>query len=483
MKKLALLCGVALALGFTACDDELPNPEGQKNPQLEIFDSANLALSQVENGAEKAINLQTLADAGEKAVLANITELTDFPADYDLVFKVDMSTTEDFAKSVTIDVPAEFNEEDSVASVAASTINSAIYDNFTKDPAQITLYTRWAAYAVSDLSTMRLGGKDKLYAEYTYDFVPFTPDRILSTAYSLKYKAAGADWAYMDMTKAVEGSVYDDGLFTVQVDVLEAGFQWMVIPTANIQSQEGLIGVETATAASGALVEGEGAVAGEINNNSPYLITIDVVNMTYKVTLAFEQLWVPGSATGTSVKSALKLFTTDYVTYDGTLRLYNDWYISAQSTKKGISFMLDGEQTVSEQGVLKGSLVQVANGEGTNMTAENGLYYIKVNLGTMEYSATPIKQISVIGAFNEWNLETAVDLTPNARFQKWTANGVKLTAGEYKFCVDHSWTICYGGQADDLVQNGANLMLDEDGTYDIELDFTKQPNKLKITKK
>ena len=224
-------------------------------------------------------------------------------------------------------------------------------------------------------------------------------------------------------------------------------------------------------------------MAGEINNNSPYLITIDVVNMTYKVTIAFEQLWVPGSATGTSVKSALKLFTTDYVTYDGTLRLYNDWYISAQSTKKGISFMLDGEQTVSEQGVLKGSLVQVANGEGTNMTAENGLYYIKVNLGTMEYSATPIKQISVIGAFNEWNLETAVDLTPNARFQKWTANGVKLTAGEYKFCVDHSWTISYGGQADDLVQNGASLMLDEDGTYDIELDFTKQPNKLKITKK
>ena len=106
MKKLALLCGVALALGFTSCDDELPNPPGQSNPQPEIFDSANLTLAQDGYGVDEAINLQALAEAGEKAVLANITELTDFPEDYDLVFKVDMSTTEDFAKSVTIEVPA-----------------------------------------------------------------------------------------------------------------------------------------------------------------------------------------------------------------------------------------------------------------------------------------------------------------------------------------------------------------------------------------
>ncbi len=483
MKKLALLCGVALALGFTSCDDELPNPPGQSNPQPEIFDSANLTLAQDGYGVDEAINLQALAEAGEKAVLANITELTDFPEDYDLVFKVDMSTTEDFAKSVTIEVPAEFNEVDSVASVAASTINTAVNENFTKDPAQITIYTRWAAYAVSDLSTMRLGSKDKLYAEYTYNFVPFTPDRILSTAYSLKYKAAGADWAYMDMTKAVEGSVYDNGLFTVQVDVLAPGFQWMVVPTANIQSQEGLMGVEDAAATGGPLIEGEGAVAGEINNNSPYLITIDVVNMTYKVTLAFEKLWVPGGATGSSFSRVLNLATTDYVTYTGTLSLVTNWYLTAQASATGIVFMLDGEQAETETGVYTGALTQLGDASGNKMTVKSGLYYLEVNLGTMTYKASPVNMISVIGAFNEWNTETAVDMTPASRNAKWSVKDLEMTAGEYKFCVDHAWTLSYGGDKDNITQNGGNLEIEEDGKYDLTLDFSVQPNKLTVTKK
>lgn len=482
MKKLAFLCGVALALGFTACDDELPNPPAQSNPQPEIFESAGLEISQAGHGVETPIELQALADEGTKATLADITKLEDFPEGFDLVFEVEMSTTEDFAKTVTIEAAAE----DNFVVVPASTINTAIYDTFTHDPAEITLYTRLAAYARNGASSMRLGGKDALYGEYTYKFVPFTPDRLLENSYFLRYRNGG-DWQTMPFVKADEQSVYDNGVFTVNFELTQGTFEWMVLPASAVTGAtlDGIMGVsaDETTKTSGTLVIGEGAEANVISRVSPYVITIDVVNLTFKVSLAFEELWVPGGATGATVSRALKLFTTDFVNYDGTMRLYNDWYLSAQSTKKGISFMLDGDQTESETGVLSGNLVQVADASGAAMSAANGLYYIRVNLGTMKYTATPVKQISVIGDFNEWDLETAVDLTPNSRFQKWTAKDVEMTAGEYKFCVDHSWALSYGGEMGDLRQNGSNLTLEKAGKYDIEIDFAKQPNVLKMTKK
>ncbi len=484
MKKFSILCGVALALGFSACDDALPNPQPQVNPQPEIFDSANLTLSQGEYGVNQPVDLQALYAAGEKAVLADITDMTGFPTDYDLIFKVEMATSDKFDKTVTIDVPVE-NEQ---AAVPAATINSAIYDTFTHDPAQIKIYTRWAAYAVSGTSTMRIGGKDKLYAEYTYDFVPFAPDRVLSTAYSLKYRASASDaWSYMNFSKAVEGSVYDDGTFAAQVQIDQPGFEWMVVPTANIESQEGLMGVAAADAeaAQGALVEGEAAQANVINvSNLPYLISIDVINMTYRTSVAFANLWAPGQLSGTSnFSKVLKLFTTDFVHYTATLPLATNWYITAQAANDGVVYMLDGDQKESEDGVYSGALKQLEGATGNKMTITSGLYYVDVNLGTLTYTATLIPSIQVIGAFNGWDLETAPELTANARKTTWTIKDLEMTAGEYKFCVDHDWALSYGAALDDLQQNGGNLKLDEDGKYDITLDFSKQPNTVTIVKK
>ncbi len=487
MKKLAFLCGVALALGFTACDDELPNPQPQTNPQLPIFESAGLVLSQAGYGANEALNLQAFADQGLKAPLADVTTLVDFPEGFELLFKVEMSDTEDFAKTVTIDATME----DSVVVVPASTINTAISETFTKNPAEITLYTRIAAYAQNGASTMRLGGKDALYGEYTYKIIPFTPDRLLEEAYVLRYNA-GNGWQTMPMVKTTTDNVYDNGLFTAQVNVQAPGFEWTVLPASSATGStlDGILGVAAAdvNGTEGALVEGEEAVANVINKVSPFLITIDVCNLTYKVNLSVENLWVPGGATGTSnFNRVLKLFTTDYVNYSGTMVLSSNWYLTGQASNEGLVYMLDGEQAESEAGIYSGNLVQLADASGTKMSISSGLYFISVNLGTLRYSASPIKQISVIGQFNNWDLETAVDMTKASRGAKWTVKDLRMTAGEYKFCVDHAWALSFGGvekdAVDDIRQNGANLTLDEDGVYDITLDFSKQPNKVTLTKK
>lgn len=486
MKKFALLLGIGLTMGLTACDDMLPNPQPTVNPELELFSKDDLVLSQNSLGETTPINLQTLADQGEMAAIAEITTLQNFPATCELSFKVELSTSDDFAKSVTIDA----TQADNMVVTPASTINTAIYDTFTHDPSEITLYSRISAYASEGTSVMRLGGADYLYGEYTYKFLPFTPAKQLDSSYFLKYRtsATGA-WAYMQMDKAAPSeSVYDNPTFTVQVDVEDAGFEWMVVSATshNAGTDADVFGVAAGTeadTAAGDLVEGEAATPAAIDKANPYVITVDVLNNTYKVNLAFEYLYVPGSATGEGYSRAMKLFTKDFVTYEGSMRLYVDWYLSAQASDQGAVFMVDGDEKVTETGVVSGALTQLANAEGTKMTAGNGLYYIKANLGTMTFSATPVNSIAIIGAFNDWNTETALDLTTNARFTTWTLKDAKLTAGEFKFCVDHAWDLSYGGSEDNLEQNGGNLTLAEDGTYDITIDYTKQPNTVKIVKK
>ncbi|MDE6458131.1 MAG: hypothetical protein K2L31_05980, partial [Muribaculum sp.] len=173
MKKLALICGIALTLGLTACDDfELPNPPGQENPQPEIFDAANLTLQQgAGESTENAINLTTLSEQGGNVNLAKVTELIDFPSNFDLAFKVEISAQPDFSNSIIVDAEVD----DDVVIVTPGVMQGAIREVITKKPGMLDLYARFAAYAVRGNSVMRLGGEDKYYADYKYSIIPMQP--------------------------------------------------------------------------------------------------------------------------------------------------------------------------------------------------------------------------------------------------------------------------------------------------------------------
>ena len=490
MKKTALLFGIALAMGLSACDDMLPNPEVPAYPEFDLFASDDLAIAQAGVSAEApvpTVDLQAYANTGERVVLADITKLENWPSTYTLMFNVEASTTPDFAKTASFEVAAA----DGLVAVPAATINSLIYDNFTKDPSDITIYTRISAYAVQGTTTsMRLGGADYLYGEYTYIFKPFTPDRVLDSEYYLMTRVPGTDtWTPMQFLKADAGSsVYDNGQYSVAVDVTVPGLEWAV--SYGKPGEKPLVSPVPDPAdedmTHGTLEENLDPVQyATFAEPMSFLVSIDVLANTYTVSLGYKQLYVPGNATSLNpgASNVLSLFTSDYINYSATMRLYGSWFLAAQRSDEGTFFVPAADQTESEKGVISADMAIAADHEST-LSATNGLYFVSFNITTLKISAQPVKSIQVIGNFNGWNLETAVEMTSASRFQKWTAKGIELKAGEdFKFCVDHDWALSFGGSATDLKQNGGNLTVDADGTYDITLDFSKQPNTATFTKK
>ena len=109
----------------------------------------------------------------------------------------------------------------------------------------------------------------------------------------------------------------------------------------------------------------------------------------------------------------------------------------------------------------------IAQGEGTNINiAATGYYYLAADLATGSLTATLIQSFGVIGDFNSWAADAP--MTYDAANDCWTAT-VAMTAGGFKFRANGAWDIDLGGTPDDLSAGGANLTIDEAGTYVITL--------------
>lgn len=131
----------------------------------------------------------------------------------------------------------------------------------------------------------------------------------------------------------------------------------------------------------------------------------------------------------------------------------------------------------------------LAEGTANIQVPEPGFYKIDVNMEKMTYALLKIENISIIGTVNgSWDTDT--DMTYNPENGAWEVTA-DLNAGEMKFRVNHDWTWSWGGSNgksdayDDLTYNsGANLALDADGTYFIQLFVSYEGNnKVVITKK
>ena len=115
-----------------------------------------------------------------------------------------------------------------------------------------------------------------------------------------------------------------------------------------------------------------------------------------------------------------------------------------------------------------------------------GFYQINLDAGNLSYSLTKVETISVIGDFNGWGGD--VDLTYNVEEGCWEGSAEVNTNG-FKFRMNHDWSISWGGNGngkayDDLTQNnGANIIVDEAGTYTFKLYISYEgSNRVVITK-
>lgn len=109
-----------------------------------------------------------------------------------------------------------------------------------------------------------------------------------------------------------------------------------------------------------------------------------------------------------------------------------------------------------------------------------GFYQINLDVAAMSYSLLKIESISMIGGFNGWGDDLEMTFNKDEGCWEVTTDAV---SGEFKFRANHDWGINWGGDTNNLTQDGANLNI-EAGTYKFQLYITYAGNnKVVITKK
>ncbi|MEM9527999.1 MAG: RagB/SusD family nutrient uptake outer membrane protein, partial [Bacteroidota bacterium] len=114
---------------------------------------------------------------------------------------------------------------------------------------------------------------------------------------------------------------------------------------------------------------------------------------------------------------------------------------------------------------------------GDNLMPPNaGFFRIVVNLDDLSYSVTEV-QFGLIGSATLGGWDADTDMTYDADQGAWVLT-TQLTGGnEIKFRANDLWDLNYGDDSADglLEENGANISVARDGTYEIKL-FLDRPD-------
>ena len=135
-----------------------------------------------------------------------------------------------------------------------------------------------------------------------------------------------------------------------------------------------------------------------------------------------------------------------------------------------------GTGTMSDDG-MTGTLIN--DGGSGNILVAPGFYRAEVNLKGMTYQLTAINSIGIVGPAQAGGWDADTDMTYNKETKAWEIK-INLAADEFKFRANDSWDINWGGPVDNLEFGGANLKINEAGTYFIQL-FPLCPTKAYCT--
>ena len=433
----------ALAFGFTACEDE-STAVPQSNPQEPIMSAEGIVVAPVDS--VPAFDLKALADAEADAAVLNVVEAQNLPAVGDLTFVMQLSKTEDFAAVQEVATAVVNNQ----VCVDPADWQAAHLKVLGKNPKTQDAYVRFAAYIVNGSSSVRIGNPNLYYGAHKVSVTPFPAAVTIEDSYSLVIN--GGETIAMNHT----GDVYDNPVFTAKVDVTEAqewaikGAELTYAPVADETSDE-----------FGTLVAGEGWGVMPVGT---WLLTVNMETLTYSFSSAVENLWTPGDANGWNHGGSQMLFTNNYTEYMGFANLS----VSGFKFTSAADWSHTNYGDAGEEGKLS-----TDGGAGNLTVPESGLYWCKVDIAALTWSATKIETIGVIGGFNGWS-ESLPLTSEDGLF--WTGTITLNEGDEYKFRCNNDWAINLGGADEyNLVPDGANLKAPATGTFTITLDLSVVP--------
>ncbi len=315
--------------------------------------------------------------------------------------------------------------------------------------------------------------------DYTYEIEPLN--------ISENYYLVGAtnDWKESAVNKMVkfshsDKSVFEDPVFTVVFEAAE-GDTWFAfgddeaceaIASDTWNKLFGTKGESSDTEGSFDFrynLDGDHSFCVPAGSGKYIRFEVNMMDFTYKITpLNFSEfIYEIGNETGWSNVHALR-----GANYDGKYQGY--YWLDGEFKFKPNADNWEGDWEYDGEG-------KIADNGGSNMPGvEAGFYQINVDLSAMTYSVSKIEAIGIIGGFNGWGGD--VDMTYNQEAGCWEATTTIDADTELKFRANHDWAINWGGTADNLTQDGANLNVSA-GTYKFQLFISYQGNnRVVITK-
>ena len=394
---------------------------------------------------------------------------------------------------------AEITNEDGSKSIAIEVDDNFMADRDELESAVNTLYGRRPIARTIPVNVVGLIELNKLVvaatATTTFTATPDAPE--IAEAYYIVGGASG-DWAGTAASKALKFNhsskdVYDDPVFTIVMDAAE-GDTWFAIgddkacdAITNDNDWSQLFGTKLGNGKNG--TEGSLDRRTKLSDDGSFCVPaghkkirviINMMDYTYQISsLDFgEYFYEIGNEGGWGVNHAL-------YGGDGDGKYLGYYYLDGEYKFKPNADNWDDDLEYVDGTTLGGTLTP---GGGPNCPDPGaGFYRINLDASALSYSLTKVDVISIIGDFNGWGSD--VDMTYNVEAGCWEGTAEVNTNG-FKFRMNHDWTISWGGANGDgklysnlTENNGANIIVDEAGTYKFQLYISYEGNnKVVITK-
>ena len=243
-------------------------------------------------------------------------------------------------------------------------------------------------------------------------------------------------------------SAYDDPNFKGTITTTNANSTWQVVAE-----------------------DGEVLASGKIENAGKYIFSVDVKTNKAEVNKAPSFLYMKGDANGWDGYDVLECVNQEGTQFRGFMYLnQNGFKFTTAQDWSGTNYGADFDTAPNAGNIV--------------ITEEAGFYQVDVNLSEKTYTLTPFT-IGIIGNATPKGWAGDTDMTYNPEERCWELKNVELTDGEMKFRHTNDWSLNWGGPLDALVHDGANIAINEAGTYDIKLyvDWEGNTAKCEMTKK
>lgn len=175
-------------------------------------------------------------------------------------------------------------------------------------------------------------------------------------------------------------------------------------------------------------------------------------------------LWVPGGYQGWDPSSAPMLYAVDTVdVFTGYVNFGVEGEVNFKFTGQP---NWDGPNYGSDDTEWGLSIDDEA---GNLDIVEIGNYFLTVNTTDLIWSKE-LRTFGLVGSFNEWGTNPDAELTWVPETRMFTVT-IDFTAGtEFKWRANSDWAVNLGSsEGNTLVQDGGNIVVNEDGNYTISL--------------